>query len=555
VAGPAEPHAYLADFGMAKVATDATLTQVGVLAGLSPAYAAPEQWLGERADAATDQYALAATLYRCLAGHPPFWPLRDTAELRAAHLRGEPPAIVSESDPRLSNASAALRRGLSKSPADRYDTCGELVAAVRAALAHGGVPVLDVTIVERADSRAPTDPEHPSSMRRRPQDSVVAVQEATYAEVGATTYADETALEDVVGSSLPDVTEREAGPSRRPVVLIAVAVVVAAAVGMAVALTTGGGGSGGGAGGAKAAAVVNVAGGPGDLAAGSDGTLWTANSRNGAITHLSAKPPRVVGRAVAAVPQVSQIAVGDGNVWAVSADGQAVGIEASSGRPLGPPVVLDVSAYDLAVGHAALWIANGTAGTIVRVPIRSGRLGTVPAHPAAIGGGASSVALTDQAVWAVSPDAGTLARLDPETGSLADHWRIGAGAEDVVALDGAVWVAVPSRGVVLRFAEAKLASGAGDARPDRTVSVPKATNAALVAGEHAVAYVSLDVGTPTIIDPSTGRTQQLKGTGKPASSAAVAAGEGLDLRSGHQHGGADRLLTWRLGCAGCSPFS
>jgi serine/threonine kinase PknH len=72
VTGPTHPHAYLADFGMAKVATTVTLTQFGTPAGLSPAYAAPEQWRGERATAATDQYALAGTLYCCLVGHPPF---------------------------------------------------------------------------------------------------------------------------------------------------------------------------------------------------------------------------------------------------------------------------------------------------------------------------------------------------------------------------------------------------------------------------------------------------------------------------------------------------
>jgi serine/threonine protein kinase len=63
VAGPAEPHAYLGDFGLAKVATNATLTRHGTAAGLSPAYAAPEQWRADRVTPATDQYALAGTLY------------------------------------------------------------------------------------------------------------------------------------------------------------------------------------------------------------------------------------------------------------------------------------------------------------------------------------------------------------------------------------------------------------------------------------------------------------------------------------------------------------
>ena len=51
VAGPAEPHAYLGDFGLAKVASNATLTRHGTAAGLSPAYAAPEQWRADRVSA------------------------------------------------------------------------------------------------------------------------------------------------------------------------------------------------------------------------------------------------------------------------------------------------------------------------------------------------------------------------------------------------------------------------------------------------------------------------------------------------------------------------
>ena len=84
VRGPGEAHAYLADFGLAR-ATSATLTQAGAPVGLSPAYAAPEQWLGEAVGPAADQYALAATLYACLAGQPPF--IRVAApSLRDAHL-------------------------------------------------------------------------------------------------------------------------------------------------------------------------------------------------------------------------------------------------------------------------------------------------------------------------------------------------------------------------------------------------------------------------------------------------------------------------------------
>src|SRR5919198_1436143 len=165
VTGPTQPHAYLADFGMAKVATTMTLTQMGTPAGLSPAYAAPEQWRGERATPATDQYALAGTLYCCLAGHPPLWPRRRTDELREAHLHEEPPGLGGARDPRLEAAAPALLRSLEKDPAKRYSTCGELCAAVYVAVAPVASDQREPTIGERAEARAPTQLEHPSSER------------------------------------------------------------------------------------------------------------------------------------------------------------------------------------------------------------------------------------------------------------------------------------------------------------------------------------------------------------------------------------------------------
>ena len=135
VAGPAEPHAYLGDFGLAKVATNATLTRHGTAAGLSPAYAAPEQWRADRVTPATDQYALAGTLHCCLTGHPPFWPLRDTEALHDAHLGAEPPHAAEPVDPATARVLAAIRRGLAKDPDDRYASCGALIAAARSAFA------------------------------------------------------------------------------------------------------------------------------------------------------------------------------------------------------------------------------------------------------------------------------------------------------------------------------------------------------------------------------------------------------------------------------------
>ena len=66
----------IADFGIALEATGDGLTRPGTTLG-TPPYTAPEQLLGERADARSDLFALGVILYEMLAGAPPH---RETAE-------------------------------------------------------------------------------------------------------------------------------------------------------------------------------------------------------------------------------------------------------------------------------------------------------------------------------------------------------------------------------------------------------------------------------------------------------------------------------------------
>jgi len=61
----------LADFGIAKAADSPALTISGVLLG-SPSYLAPERARGGRAGAAADMWALGASLFAAVEGHPPF---------------------------------------------------------------------------------------------------------------------------------------------------------------------------------------------------------------------------------------------------------------------------------------------------------------------------------------------------------------------------------------------------------------------------------------------------------------------------------------------------
>lgn len=123
----------IADFGIAKFVEDSTSLET-LRRSLTPPYAAPEQWIGERPTSGTDVYALACIIYTLLTGAPPF--SGDLDEVREAHLHKAPPAI-SGVDPRL---GGLLNHMLRKPQAVRpsLDRAKALILATDAALPATG---------------------------------------------------------------------------------------------------------------------------------------------------------------------------------------------------------------------------------------------------------------------------------------------------------------------------------------------------------------------------------------------------------------------------------
>jgi serine/threonine protein kinase len=107
----------LADFGIAKAADSPALTISGVLLG-SPSYLAPERARGGRAGAAADMWALGASLFAAVEGHPPFERDGVLASLTAVV------ADQLEPSPHAGPLWPVIEGLLLKDPAARLDAAG-----------------------------------------------------------------------------------------------------------------------------------------------------------------------------------------------------------------------------------------------------------------------------------------------------------------------------------------------------------------------------------------------------------------------------------------------
>jgi eukaryotic-like serine/threonine-protein kinase len=128
----------LADFGIAKAADSPALTISGVLLG-SPSYLAPEHARGGHAGAAADMWALGASLFAAVEGHPPFERDGVLASLNAVVTDELEPS------PHAGPLWPVIEGLLLKDPAARLDAAGA------EQMLHGIAP---------PDAPSPTEPDH-----------------------------------------------------------------------------------------------------------------------------------------------------------------------------------------------------------------------------------------------------------------------------------------------------------------------------------------------------------------------------------------------------------
>jgi hypothetical protein len=130
----------ITDFGLARMADDAGLTQNGVVAG-TPEYMAPEQARGEPVDHRADLFSLGSVLYACCTGVPPF---RGSSSAVAVlrKVSDEEPAPIRSLNPEIPDwLEAVIVRLLAKDPAGRFSSAAEVAALLEGYLAHRRQPL------------------------------------------------------------------------------------------------------------------------------------------------------------------------------------------------------------------------------------------------------------------------------------------------------------------------------------------------------------------------------------------------------------------------------
>lgn len=175
--------AILTDFGLVKVAGGTRFTMTGAVMGTAR-YMSPEQIKSVTVDSRSDIYSLGVSLYEMVSGSPPYE--GDTAvTTMMKHLSDPIPDLYATNPETPPQLARIINRAMAKEPADRYQTAGEMVAAlrqVRAALIAGKTavspplphlkpaprPIAETMIVPPAATIAQQPPIAPAAAQAQP---------------------------------------------------------------------------------------------------------------------------------------------------------------------------------------------------------------------------------------------------------------------------------------------------------------------------------------------------------------------------------------------------
>ena len=114
----------ITDFGLARTADDASMTQSGMIAG-TPLYMAPEQAQGQKLDQRADLFSFGSVLYQMLSGRPPFRAPNTMAVLK--RVVEDAPRPIQEIIPEVPDWMCKVIEHLhAKEPDERYGSAKEV---------------------------------------------------------------------------------------------------------------------------------------------------------------------------------------------------------------------------------------------------------------------------------------------------------------------------------------------------------------------------------------------------------------------------------------------
>jgi serine/threonine protein kinase len=140
---------YLADFGLARIASagESTLSSDSIMG--TPQYISPEQAMGKKdLDDGTDIYSFAVMLYEMVVGQVPF--SADTPfSIIHDHIYTPLPLPMDINPEVPEPVQRVLLKALAKDRYDRYESVQEMVAAFKGAWTESGVPMQGTSITMR----------------------------------------------------------------------------------------------------------------------------------------------------------------------------------------------------------------------------------------------------------------------------------------------------------------------------------------------------------------------------------------------------------------------
>ncbi len=199
-------------------------------------------------------------------------------------------------------------------------------------------------------------------------------------------------------------------------------------------------------------AGTSVPGGHIDGMAAGAGGVWVADVDRGLVSKIDPGFRRVtdtvrITQGGEFVSGAGPVAVGSNSVWIGNGGAAIARVDPEAGRQVAR-VDVGNSPVGLAVGGAAVWVADDADNTVTRISSRGAAAAT---RSIPLGPGPSSVAVGEGGVWVAESQADEVVRIDPLTAAVTNTIAVGERPTGIAVGDGGVWVANSVSGTLSRI--------------------------------------------------------------------------------------------------------